>query len=183
MALRVVEAKGGAMSLEIKTLDLIDVELESSFLVLARNMGVRVRVPTFGYLILGGEDPILVDTGASHPEIMERLGMVGWVSEEQKLENQLGRYGVSFDDVRYQVLDYEAQTTGNHSNTKRAEKAAIKKALNSGNFVLPIHDYPARVERGRVVARLRDSVPGPETPVEHRLVSESGIVAGVPAHV
>jgi glyoxylase-like metal-dependent hydrolase (beta-lactamase superfamily II) len=286
------------MSLDIKTLDLIDVELESSFLVLGRNMGIRVWVPTFGYLILGGDDPILVDTGASHPEIMERLGMLGRISDEQKLENQLGKHGVAIDDVRYilhthlhidhagqdnrfpmsttvvinrkelefsvsgmmgeqypaeyikhlvdrlhtpgalrlldldvideeiapgvvctaagghtegsmnilvetaegiacicgdviydiqnqivepiyQVLDYEPQTTGNHSNTKRAEKAAIKKALNAGSFVLPIHDYPARVERGRVVARLKDSVPGPETPVEHRLVSESGIVAGI----
>jgi len=36
-------------------LNLIDIELDSSFLVLARNMGVRVKAPTFGFLILGGE--------------------------------------------------------------------------------------------------------------------------------
>ena len=41
------------MAYEIKMLDLIDIELESSFLVLARNMGIRTRVKTWGYLILG----------------------------------------------------------------------------------------------------------------------------------
>jgi hypothetical protein len=49
--------------------------------------------------------------------------------------------------------------------TKRQEKAAIKKVLSSGTFVLPVHDYPARLEHGRVVARLGQAVPGPETPL------------------
>ena len=79
----------------------------------------------------------------------------------------------------HQVLDYEPQSTGNQGTSKRQERAAIKKALNSGTFVLPLHDYPARVECGRVVSRLGDSVPGPETPVEHRPLSE----AREPVHV
>ena len=41
------------MTYEIKMLDLIDIELESSFLVLARNMGIRTQVKTWGFLILG----------------------------------------------------------------------------------------------------------------------------------
>ena len=54
------------MAYEIKILDLIDIELESSFLVLARNMGIRTRVKTWGFLILGPDtEPILVDTGAA----------------------------------------------------------------------------------------------------------------------
>ena len=89
------------MALEVKLLDLIDIELESSFLVLARNMGQKALAKTWGSLILGGDDPILVDTGASHPEIMQRLGMTGWISEEQQMENQLARYGVKPKDVRY----------------------------------------------------------------------------------
>ena len=68
------------MDHEIKLLDLIDVELESSFLVLARNMGIRTRVKTWGFLILGGNDPILVDTGARDAEIIERLGMTGFIT-------------------------------------------------------------------------------------------------------
>jgi glyoxylase-like metal-dependent hydrolase (beta-lactamase superfamily II) len=66
----------------------------------------------------------------------------------------------------HQVLDLEAQVTGNHAMTKRQEKAAIKNAVSSGRFVLPIHDFPAKVEAGRVVARLGRTVPGAETPVE-----------------
>jgi glyoxylase-like metal-dependent hydrolase (beta-lactamase superfamily II) len=284
------------MAYEIKLLDLIDIELDASFLVLGRGMGTQTVVKTWGCLILGGDDPILVDTGAMSTEIMTRLGMVGTITEEMRLENQLAQHGVAIDDVRWvlhthhhidhagqdarfekatlvtnrrelefsasgimggqyppeyvkhhidrlhtpgalrlldledsgpvelfpgiicesarghtegsmnvlvetaegtaclcgdvvydiqhqivepwhQVLDFEAQTTGNHALTKRQEKAAIKKALNSGTFLLPIHDYPARIERGRVAARLGQSVPGPETPVEHRTVSETRTVA------
>jgi glyoxylase-like metal-dependent hydrolase (beta-lactamase superfamily II) len=77
----------------------------------------------------------------------------------------------------YQVLEFEPQTTGNHSTSKRQEKAAIKKALQN-SFVLPVHDYPARLRAGRVVARLGDTVPGPEERVEMKCPSETGIVVG-----
>jgi hypothetical protein len=33
--------------------------------------------------------------------------------------------------------------------------------LANASFVLPVHDRPAKVEHGTVVARLQDSVPGP----------------------
>jgi glyoxylase-like metal-dependent hydrolase (beta-lactamase superfamily II) len=285
---------------ELRLLSLIDIELESSFLVLARNMGITTRCPTWGILILGNPaGPILVDTGASSPEIMQRLGMTGFVTEEQRLESQLAAHGVAIEDVTavlhthchidhagqderfpmttpvmmnrrelefsvsglmgaqyppeyvkhhidrlhtpgalrlldlelsgpdelyegivceaagghtegsmnvlvetaegiacicgdviydiqnqvadpwHQVLAYEPQTTGNHSMTKRQEKAAIKKALNSGTFVLPIHDFPARVEGGRVVARLKDTAPGPEWPVEEFAAEIAEPVAAV----
>jgi glyoxylase-like metal-dependent hydrolase (beta-lactamase superfamily II) len=285
---------------ELRLLSLLDVELESSFLVLARNMGITTRVPTWGILILGNPaGPILVDTGASSPEIMLRLGMTGWVTEEMQLENQLAAHGLAIDDIAavlhthchidhagqddrfslstpvvmnrrelehsvsglmgeqypaeyvkhhvdrlhtpgalrlldlelsgpdeiypgivcesagghtegsmnilvetaegtacicgdviydvqnqvadpwHQVLAYEPQTTGNHTMTKRQEKAAIKKALNSGTFVLPIHDYPARVEYGRVVARLKQAVPGAEWSVEEFVAERAVPVAAV----
>ena len=286
------------MALEIKLLSLIDIDIESSFLVLGRNMGVRTRIPTFGFLILGGEEPLLVDTGASHADIMQRLGMTGFVTEEMELENQLARYDLKPDDIRwvlhthlhidhagqdnkfpisttvvinrrelefsvsglmgeqypaeyvkhlidrlhtpgalrlldlelsgpeeivpgvrceaagghtegsmnvlvetaqgtacncgdviydiqnqiveplYQIQEFEPQPTGNHATTKRAEKAAVKKALQN-TFVLPVHDYPARVEAGRVIARLHDEVPGREESVEMKLPSETGAIAGM----
>jgi glyoxylase-like metal-dependent hydrolase (beta-lactamase superfamily II) len=281
---------------EIKLLPLIEIELESSFLVLARNMGIRTRVPTWGVLILGNPaGPILVDTGASGPEIMERLHMTGHIGEGQGLDASLAEHGLERADIRailhththidhagqdadfpmstpvimnrreleysasglmgeqypaeyvkhhidrlhtpgalrlldldlsgpdeifpgivcepagghtegsmnvvvdladgekacicgdviydvhnqivdptWQVLDYEPATTGNHGTTKRQEKAAIKKALNSADYVIPIHDFPARVESGRVLSRLEHSVPGPEHSVEHRTCSETG---------
>jgi glyoxylase-like metal-dependent hydrolase (beta-lactamase superfamily II) len=285
---------------EIRLLPLIDVFVESSFLVLARNMGTPVWVNTWGVLILGNPaGPILVDTGASDPEIMQRLGMKGRVDEDMQLENALAAHGVAVDDVAavlhthchidhagqddhfplstpvvmnrrelehsvsglmgaqyppeyvkhhvdrlhtpgalrlldlelsgpdeifegivceaagghtegsmnvlvdtsegvacicgdviydiqnqivepwHQVLAYEPQTTGNHTMTKRQEKAAIKKALNSGSFVLPLHDFPARVEGGRVTARLKHEVPGPEWSVEEFAAEYAEPVAAV----
>jgi hypothetical protein len=55
----------------------------------------------------------------------------------------------------------EPRVTGNHGTTKRQEKAAIKKVLARSRFALPIHDWPAIIDGGQVVGRLRDSVPGP----------------------
>ena len=52
------------MALEIKVLDYGDVEqLESSFLVLGRDCGRTRRVPVFGFLILRGTWPVVIDTG------------------------------------------------------------------------------------------------------------------------
>jgi hypothetical protein len=66
----------------------------------------------------------------------------------------------------HQVLFDEAQTTGNQGTSKRQDKAAIRKALNSGRYVLPMHDRPALIDRARVVGRLLESVPGPVVAVE-----------------
>jgi glyoxylase-like metal-dependent hydrolase (beta-lactamase superfamily II) len=274
------------MGLEIKVLDLGDIELESSFLVLGHEPGTNARVPTFGYLILGGAEPILVDTGYVEPAIMQNLGMGAPQSEDQHLVRQLALHGLEPADVRWvlhthlhidhagldhlfpmdtttvvinrreleysvsgimgeqypapyithlverlhtpgalrlldlelsgpdeiipgvtceaagahtegsmnilvetddgvacicgdviydvvnqvvepflQVGAMEAQTTGNHGTSKRQEKAAIRRVLNSGRWILPIHDRPAVVERTRVVGRvLGDTVPGPVSP-------------------
>jgi hypothetical protein len=60
-----------------------------------------------------------------------------------------------------EISDAEPRVTGNHGTTKRQEKGAIKKLLASSRYLLPIHDRPARIEHGQVVARLHDLVPGP----------------------
>ena len=59
------------------------------------------------------------------------------------------------------IYSHEVQVTGNHAGSKRSEKAAIKKLLNSSKFLLPVHDKPAKIERGQVVGRLDMVVPGP----------------------
>jgi glyoxylase-like metal-dependent hydrolase (beta-lactamase superfamily II) len=271
------------MPLEIKILDYGDIELESSFLVLARDCGRIRRVPVFGFLILGGPWPIVVDTGYRSNQIMETLGMRGLQFHENMIENQLGRHGVRMGDVRFvmhthlhidhagkddlfptnstvvinrreleysvsglmhpqypapdikhlvdrlhtrhalrlldlelsgpieicpgvyceaagahtegsmnvhvhtgegiaticgdviydfndQIVDpfhitqaFEPQVTGNHGTSKRQERAAIKKLLSKARFLLPVHDRPAKIEAGDVVARLQDAVPGPTT--------------------
>lgn len=89
------------MALEIKVLDFGDIELENSFLVLGRNCGRVKRVPVYGFLILGGRWPIVVDTGYRSNQIMESLGMRGLQFHENMIENQLAKYGVKMGDARY----------------------------------------------------------------------------------
>jgi glyoxylase-like metal-dependent hydrolase (beta-lactamase superfamily II) len=270
------------MGLEIKILDFGDIELESSFLVLGRDCGRVRRVPVYGFLILGGRYPILVDTGYRDNAIMETLGMRGLQFHENMVERQLANHGVRPGDVRYichthlhidhagkddhfsmnttvvinrRELEYsvsglmhpqypkpdimhlverlhtrgalrledlemsgpvelipgvhleaaqghtegsmnvhvdtidgraticgdviydfndqiiepvrtfgpdEYQVTGNHGNSKRQEKAAMRKVMYSGaKYILPVHDKPAKIEDGRVVGRLDMAVPGP----------------------
>jgi glyoxylase-like metal-dependent hydrolase (beta-lactamase superfamily II) len=64
-------------------------------------------------------------------------------------------------DPWHQTQADEWQTTGNHGLSKRAEKGAISKLLNSSRFLLPVHDKPAMIEAGQVVGRLQEQVPGP----------------------
>jgi len=269
------------MGLEIKVLDLGDIELDTGFLVLALDPGRAQQVPTFGFLITGGEAPVVVDTGFSHPEIMGNLGMKGWFRDGQGMEPQLEKHGLKMEDVRYvlhthlhidhagyddhfpmdgttvvinrrelefsasglmgeqypapyvkhlidrlhhpgalrlldlevveyeeiipgvrcqaagghtegsmnvlvdtddgvacicgdvvydvahqlvaphlQVMELDPAVTGNHGGSKRGEKAAIRRTLVGSRYILPAHDRPAVVERGRIVGRTFDSVPG-----------------------
>jgi len=89
------------MGLEVHVLDLGDIELDTSFLVLAHDPGRAQQVPTFGFLITGGETPIVVDTGFSEPSIMGNLGMKGWWREHQGMEAQLEAHGLTMEDVGY----------------------------------------------------------------------------------
>ena len=269
------------MALTIHVLDYGDIELETSFLVLGHQCGRTRRVPVYGFLILGGDYPVLVDTGYRDNAIMESLGMRGLQTYDTMIENQLRQHGLRPGDIRYimhthlhidhagkddrfpmnttvvlnrremefsvsgimypqypkpdilhlveriyeqtairfldleisggeeiipgvwceaagahtegsmnvmveteegvacicgdviydfndQVINQvmtnnwmEPRTTGNHSGSKRAEKGAIKKLLNTHDFLLPVHDRPARIKNGRVVGRLGNTVPGP----------------------
>lgn len=271
------------MALTIHVLDYGDIELEASFFVLGHNCGRTRRVPVYGFLILGGRYPVLVDTGYRDNAIMESLNMRGLQRDDNRIENQLAKHGLKPGDIRYilhthlhidhagaddrfpmnttvvvnrremefsvsglmypqypkpdilhlveriyepeamrfldleltgaeeiipgvwcepagahtegsmnvivdtaeglacicgdviydvndQIIDHvrvnnwmEPQVTGNHSSTKRAEKAAIKKLLNNFTFLLPVHDQPAKVEHGQVTGRLGMTVPGPVT--------------------
>jgi len=89
------------MPLEIRILDFGDIELESSFLVLGRDCGRVRRVPVYGFLILGGPYPVVVDTGYRDNAIMGSLGMRGLQFHENMIERQLANHGVRVGDVRY----------------------------------------------------------------------------------
>ena len=90
------------MALEIKIFGITAIlNSNSSFLVLGRDCGRTRRVPTLGFLVLGGTWPVLVDTGYRSNQIMETLGMRGMQSYENMIENQLKKHGLRLTDVRY----------------------------------------------------------------------------------
>jgi glyoxylase-like metal-dependent hydrolase (beta-lactamase superfamily II) len=89
------------MALELRIMNTGDVELDYSRNILGHKPGTLVRVPAYSYLILGGEKPILVDTGFFGPEVMEPRGCKGYQTEEQKLVNQLQQYGLKPSDIGY----------------------------------------------------------------------------------
>ena len=69
--------------------------------MLGRDCGRTRRVPVWGFLILGGPWPMLVDTGYRSNQIMETLGMRGLQSHETMIENQLKKHGLKLGDIRY----------------------------------------------------------------------------------
>ena len=71
------------MSYEIKVLDLMDVDVESSFLVLARNMGVVTRAKTWAYLISAATTRSLSTPARLARRSWGGSGMTGHTSEEQ----------------------------------------------------------------------------------------------------
>lgn len=91
------------MALEVHVLDYGDIELESSILVLGHDCGKTRRIPVYGYLILGGSYPIVVDTGYRDNATMEKIGMRGFQTPKNRMEIQLANHGVKIGDVRYVV--------------------------------------------------------------------------------
>ena len=90
------------MALTIHVLAYGDIELETSFLVLGHECGRVRRVPVYGFLILGGEYPIVVDTGYRDNAIMESLGMRGLQYHDNMIEkSNWPNHGVKMGDVRY----------------------------------------------------------------------------------
>ena len=89
------------MALQIHLLDYGDIELETSFLVLGHQCGRSRREPVYGFLITGGEYPVIVDTGYRDNAIMESLGMRGHQYHDNLMVNQLARHGLKLGDIRY----------------------------------------------------------------------------------
>ena len=88
------------------------------------------------------------------------VAKAGWTLEQlrararESLEKHGGIDAAAFEKLntllRYVDGDYRDPATFE----------AIRKALNGSRYVLPAHDRPAVLERGRVVGRTFDSVPG-----------------------
>jgi hypothetical protein len=142
-------------------------------LVLGRDCGRTRRVFTYGFLMLGGQCPIVVDRGFRDNAIMGSLGMPGLQSHENMLERQFANYGAKVGDGRFVVhtllrIDHAGKQGHVPMNSKPAEKAAGKKLLSNATFPLPSHDLPAKVVQGQIVGRLSMEGPGPITQSVYR---------------
>lgn len=56
------------MALRIHPINFGNMQMDSSGLVMFRNRGEQVTIPVLGFLITGGEEPILVDTGSCNAQ-------------------------------------------------------------------------------------------------------------------
>jgi len=81
------------MALEIHPLRLADVGLDASFRVWGMTPGTQVTAPCTAYLVLGGETPVMVDTG------MATIFPPFTQTPEQTLEASLARHGLEPGDV------------------------------------------------------------------------------------
>ncbi|HZZ45721.1 MAG TPA: MBL fold metallo-hydrolase [Pseudonocardia sp.] len=87
------------MSLTIHTLELGRAAADSTFFVRGRAPGTFVSAPVYGFLILGGESPIVVDTGFRNDDVMSRVGLHPDLRDENSMEAQLDRHGIGIEQV------------------------------------------------------------------------------------
>jgi glyoxylase-like metal-dependent hydrolase (beta-lactamase superfamily II) len=105
------------MTWKIATLDLGQVELYKSRLVVTDEKSAVVRVPVQGWLLTNGQDAVVIDTGFRNADILRRLGdrARGVETPQQRLAAQLERHGLRPSDVRYVLhthlhIDHAGQT-------------------------------------------------------------------------
>ena len=90
------------MSLVIHPINLGEVVVPADFLVMSHE-GPPVQVPCFGFLITGGEEPVVVDTGYRDPQLLVALGLTAERPREMTMSYHLEQHGLTFKDIRYVV--------------------------------------------------------------------------------
>jgi glyoxylase-like metal-dependent hydrolase (beta-lactamase superfamily II) len=91
------------MSYQVHRLNFGSVVIDASQQVRGRAPGSTVAVPAQGYLIVGGDAPILVDAGYRDPSV---LGSGGVVEEGQGFADQLALHGLRPSDLGYVVMTH-----------------------------------------------------------------------------
>jgi N-acyl homoserine lactone hydrolase len=92
------------VSLSIFPVHLGETQVDFSMLVWQTNCGEKTWGPVLGWLIMGAEKPILVDTGfRSADELLANTGVSARQSEEQTLEAQLAKRELAPGDVGYVI--------------------------------------------------------------------------------
>lgn len=105
------------MTWTVTTLDLGEVELNRRRMIANAGGNGLVRVPVQSWLLVQGNEAIVVDTGFRHPDILKRLGdsAAGVERPHQRLAAQLAQHGIEPADVRYVLhthlhIDHAGQT-------------------------------------------------------------------------
>jgi N-acyl homoserine lactone hydrolase len=93
------------LSLHIHVLDLGRAETDSSFCVWGRSPGTRVNLAINGYLILGGETPIVIDTGCRVGRIEKGIHAFQRTSE-QTLAAALARFDLDVSEIGILALTH-----------------------------------------------------------------------------
>lgn len=95
------------MSLSVHPLDLGTLNVDKGGLTLRRGVGTRVDAPCLGYLIMGGAEPILVDSGpCADPDWGTRYHNPFRRSPEQSLAHALQSRGVGLDAIRTVIVSH-----------------------------------------------------------------------------
>lgn len=91
------------MALRIYPINFGNMTMDASGLVLFRQPGSLVTIPVLGFLILGGEAPVLVDTGSRSAEQYAVFGIDYQQTREMTLKHHLGQHGLTLEDIRYVI--------------------------------------------------------------------------------
>ncbi|MDG3439085.1 N-acyl homoserine lactonase family protein [Nitrospirillum amazonense] len=91
------------MTLKIHPINLGDLTMDASGLVLFRSPGVKTTIPFLGFLITGGQEPILVDSGPRDPQAFAAFGMDCVRTPEMTIDHHLAQHGLRRKDIRHIV--------------------------------------------------------------------------------
>lgn len=145
------------MTLSIHPLDLGDIELDQSFLTWQTGCGQKVWSPTTGWLILGGEKPVLVDSSFRSVEDAASLqGLRCRRSPGQSLETQLGKHGIGPAEVGFLIhthvhMDHAGQDHLLPNARILVQRKELQTAAAPNFFPVPFYD---RVNVVRLVGEL-----------------------------
>jgi glyoxylase-like metal-dependent hydrolase (beta-lactamase superfamily II) len=147
-------------TLTIHPLLLGEVEVDHTFLAWASDPGKRQWIPTTGYLVLGGDGPILVDAGFRDPAAFTAAsGVPARRTPEQELVPQLAAHGLEPGDVKHLLFTHlHHDHTGLAARLPEArlliQRAELQYAA-APQFPVPFFD---RVDIGTIVGQLWDRV-------------------------
>jgi N-acyl homoserine lactone hydrolase len=125
------------MSLKIHQISFGTLRNESSSLVMFRSPGTKVPIPVTGFLITGGQEPILVDSGPRSPEFFQQLGYRFSAGPENSIDHHLAQHGLKRSDIRHVVhthahLDHAGGTVNFPMSTQVAIARQEMRFMASG---------------------------------------------------